>query len=111
MKETMQRKTLSPDVAHMIRSELENIPEKYARTNFNSIHEGYAVILEEVRELEQEVFFGEKKAKRQAISQPTMIPVSNQDRETYATALHKERMREECVQIAAMCVRFIQELT
>lgn len=87
----------------MIRSELENIPEKYARTDFNSIHEGYAVILEEVRELEQEVFFGEKRAKMQAITQ--------QDMKAYATALHKERMREECVQIAAMCVRFIQELT
>lgn len=83
-------KTLTDRVAYEISNELENIPERYQK-NFNSTHEGYAVILEEVRELEQEVFFGEKRAE--------------------SSALHKARMREECVQIAAMCVRFIQELT
>jgi len=68
------------------------LPEIYANSNFNSSHEGYAVILEEVRELEQQVFFGFKAAGRNP-------------------ANHKQRMREECIQVAAMCVRFIQELT
>lgn len=111
MKETIQRKTLSPEVAHIIRSELENIPEKYARTNFNSIHEGYAVILEEVRELEQEVFFGEKKALETVNMADVQLRLSKDEVKVAAMFLHKERMREECVQIAAMCVRFIQELT
>lgn len=111
MTETAQRKTLSPQVENMIRSELENIPEKYARTDFNSIHEGYAVILEEVRELEQEVFFGEKKAVKIVELSEGVLRMSDQERNSAAVFLHKERMREECVQIAAMCVRFIQELT
>jgi hypothetical protein len=72
----------------LIDSELKSIPEKYQK-DFNSNHEGYAVLLEEVRELENEVFFGEKK---------------NGDN-------HKNRLRQEAVQIAAMAVRFIQELT
>lgn len=99
-------KTLTEQTAHFIKSELENIPEKYQK-NFNSIHEGYAVILEEVRELEQEVFFGEKKAKQEiAKAQLTTGLIDCTPEE-----LHKDRMREECVQIAAMCARFIQELT
>lgn len=83
-------KTLNEKTAVLIQEELQSIPEKYQK-NFNSTHEGYAVILEEVRELEHEVFFG---AKMQATE-----------------GMHKQRMREECVQIAAMCARFIQELT
>lgn len=95
-------KTLHSSTADLIRKELENLPVKYQDKNFNSIHEGYAVILEEVRELEQEVFFGEK-------------PIRNAYAgHTHAKDIvkfeHAKRMREECVQIAAMCVRFIQEL-
>lgn len=99
-------KTLSEQTARAIKNELENIPEKYRSTNFNSTHEGYAVILEEVRELEQEVFFGEKKA-----AQVYKNDLNREWAKEQAKALHKERMREECIQIAAMCARFIQELT
>lgn len=95
-------KELSTLTATLIDQELKAIPEKYQK-NFNSIHEGYAVILEEVRELENEVFFGEKimRAKFKGHSYEDEV-VSDE---------HKKRMREECVQIAAMCARFIQELT
>lgn len=85
-----------------IDQELKNIPDKYQK-NFNSTHEGYAVILEEVRELEQEVFFGEKVIKEKYKGHTHFEIVVDQE--------HKERMREECIQIAAMCARFIQELT
>ncbi len=96
---------------------MDSIPEEYQK-DFNSIHEGYAVILEEVRELEQEVFFGKKKA-RNDIENPNNVYASVDDETRYnsiwmkgqAEQLHKQRMREECVQIAAMCARFIQELT
>ncbi|MFD2961343.1 MULTISPECIES: hypothetical protein [Olivibacter] len=72
----------------LIDLELKSIPEKYHK-DFNSAHEGYAVLLEEVRELENEVFFGEKRNGEN----------------------HKQRLREEAVQIAAMAARIIQELT
>ena len=52
---------------------------------FNSSHEGYAVILEEVDELWAEV--RKRRAERD-----------------------KGRMREECIQIAAMAVRFINDI-
>jgi len=57
-----------------------------ARTQFapfNSAHEGYAVLLEEVRELEQEVF--------------------KKYRDTRA-------LRKEAVQVAAMAIRFLLDV-
>ena len=52
---------------------------------FNSAHEGYAVILEEVRELEAEVFENRK-------------------------FRSLKRMRVEAIQIAAMAIRFIEDI-
>jgi hypothetical protein len=72
-----------------IEDELASIPEKY-RKPFNSTHEGLAIIQEEFEELKEEVFWGEKKF--------------YQDEQL-------SRMRKEAVQTAAMCIRFIQELT
>jgi hypothetical protein len=66
----------------LIITELASIPEKYRRP-FNSTHEGFAVLKEEVDELWDEV-------KKNG---------------------SKERLRAEAVQVAAMAVRFIQELT
>lgn len=57
--------TLKKETAEAIRKEMESIPEKYQKP-FNSTHEGYAVLLEEVRELEHVVFFGEKEAKKES---------------------------------------------
>lgn len=99
-------KTLHEHTADAIDDELHNIPEKYQK-DFNSAHEGYAVILEEVRELENEVFFGEKKCRTDMITKhghgDHIYDLTEKE--------HKKRMREECIQIAAMCARFIQELT
>lgn len=80
---------LKPDTASLIDHELRSIPDKYKHP-FNSKHEGYAVLLEEVRELENEIFFGEKKAE------------SKEE--------HKSRIRKEAIQVAAMAVRIIQEI-
>ena len=52
---------------------------------FNSVHEGYAVLFEEVDELWEEV---RKKSKNRS----------------------KKRMREEAIQIAATAIRFIEDL-
>ena len=106
-------KTLTDNTIKLICEELNNIPEKYQK-DFNSTHEGYAVILEEVRELENEVFFGEKKAKSDYKKPQYPIDKVLEHEKQFTNGyviLHKKRMREECVQIAAMCARFIQELT
>ncbi len=98
-------KTTTPATIALIQNELASIPEKYQK-NFNSAHEGYAVILEEVRELENEVFFGEKKCYLKYANDLDKSWAKHQSLKD-----HKKLMREECVQIAAMCIRFIQELT
>lgn len=59
---------------------------------FNSAHEGFAVLLEEVEELKQEVFWGKSK-----------------DAGTNAREAG-ERMRAEAVQVAAMALRFIKDV-
>lgn len=51
---------------------------------FNSAHEGYAVLLEEVEELKAEVFWGKTS--------------------------RNERMRSEAIQVAAMALRFIEDV-
>jgi len=66
-----------------VRVELRRAREKFPR--FNSAHEGYAVILEEMDELWDEVM-----KKRVARS--------------------KSVMREEAIQIAAMAVRFMVDV-
>jgi NTP pyrophosphatase (non-canonical NTP hydrolase) len=69
---------------------LDDVLEEYQRAtkqhgSFNSAHEGYAVILEELDELWEEV---RKKAKQRS----------------------KEYIRKEAIQIAAMAVRFITDI-
>lgn len=79
---------------------------------FNSTHEGYAVLLEEVRELENEIFFGKKKTEIEFLSSVTeanALDLNFIKNET--NKIHKQKIREEAIQVAAMCVRIITELT
>lgn len=89
--------TLNQTTADLIKQEMESIPEKYQKP-FNSIHEGLGVLREEYLELEDEIFFGEKRAKSQT------------DDGSYKL-LHEARIRKEAIQVAAMAARIIQELT
>lgn len=97
--------TLNPETELMIRMEMNSIPEKYQKP-FNSTHEGYAVLLEEVRELEHVVFFGEKEVKNEV-----KFNLSKEMMDKQVPILHKRRLREEAIQVAAMACRIIQELT
>lgn len=69
------------------------------RADFSSIHEGYAVLLEEVDELWEEVKVN-----------PTKGILGTAAIE-YAKQRHRIRMRKEAIQVAAMALRFAAELT
>ncbi|SFW16281.1 hypothetical protein [Chitinophaga sancti] len=69
--------------AELIDDEINRAKTKFKEVKFNSAHEGFAVLKEEVDELWDEV-------KKDG---------------------SKERMRAEAVQVAAMAIRFINELT
>lgn len=89
---------LKQEVVELIRAELASIPEKY-QAPFPSEHHGLGVLREEYVELENEIFFGEKLAKND--------PHIDFDYER----IWRERIRKEAVQVAAMAIRIIQELT
>lgn len=72
---------------------------------FHNAHEGYAVLLEEVRELEHAVFFGKKEC-----ATAVKDDLSPEYRRTETESMHKKMMAEECIQIAAMALRFYSEL-
>lgn len=79
---------LSIGAASLIDEELISIPGEFSKP-FNSAHEGFAVLYEEVLELRQVVFWGRK-------------GVTNDE--------YRRRLHAEAVQVAAMAVRIIQEL-
>jgi len=94
--------TLKESTAEAIRLEMESIPDKYQKP-FNSVHEGLAVLREEYVELENEIFFGEKKAKQHAYAK------GNDGLDP--KVIWKEKIKREAIQVAAMAARIIQELT
>ena len=105
--------TLKTTTINKIKTEMESIPEEYQKP-FNSGHEGYAVLLEEVDELKEEIFFGEKKHKKitqwgMSVDPTTVGKPSVSDEE--ARMNHKAAIRAEAIQVAAMACRIIQELT
>jgi len=89
----------------LIKDELESIPEKYQKP-FNSMHEGLGVLREEYIELEGQIFFGKKIAASEVEDN-----ISEKYRKSETEKRYKQRVREEAVQVAAMAVRIIQELT
>ena len=92
--------TLNEETIEAIKAEMESIPEKYQKP-FNSVHEGLAVLREEYVELENEIFFGGKKAIKIALTPSYTTPEQ----------IWKDNIRKEAIQVAAMAARIIQELT
>lgn len=106
--------TLKKETAESIRIEMESIPEKYQKP-FNSVHEGLAVLREEYVELENEIFFGEKKAKVDYLKLDYPIDRQLEHEKHFVhegyKPLWKARIKHEAIQVAAMAARIIQELT
>lgn len=98
----MIKLTLETSTIELIRQEINNIPEKYQK-KFNSTHEGYAILKEEVDELWEEIKNGEKRIKKQLRAENDMTKT--------AEYYHKMAIRSEAIQVAAMACRIIQELT
>lgn len=97
--------TLNTKTADMIDKELKSVPERYQKP-FNSIHEALGIIREEYIELEQEIFFGEKQAQKDlGLKSPLEMEAKHEVR-----GLHRQRIKLEAIQVAAMCARLIQEL-
>lgn len=69
------------DVLHAVYDEIKRAKEKHGPKEFNSIHEGYSVLLEEVDEMWEDI---------------------KKDR--------KPESVEEAIQVAAMAVRYAAEL-
>ncbi len=95
--------TLKPETASLINDELESVPEKYQKP-FNSPHEALGVIREEYVELVNEIFFGEKKAYNE------LYYIDSEECRKDAKKINILRIKQEAVQVAAMCARLIQEL-
>jgi len=84
--------------AVLINKELEHIPLEY-QTPYNSLHEGYGVLAEEFEELKDEIFYGKKKA------------IAEYNDTDIGTQHWKLRVKNEAIQVAAVAIRIIQELT
>lgn len=101
--------TLNEETASLIKEELEHIPDEYQKP-FNSKHEGLAVLQEEFEELKDEIFFGRKKAFAE-IENDGVLRDAPESIPNLADDLWRQNVKNEAVQVAAMAVRIIQELT
>jgi predicted oxidoreductase (fatty acid repression mutant protein) len=88
-------------IAKEVVEELERAEKKFA--GFNSSHEGYAVLLEEVDELWDVVKLNPKKivVEEQEFNYNSDIP-------KIQIKKHKKMMRAEAIQVAAMAMRFVK---
>lgn len=101
-------KKLDQSTIDNINLELFKIPEQYLRP-FVTPHEGYAVLLEEVEELKDEIFWGEKISIKQIkIAQPETI-LDEEGQKRAGQILHKQKIYSEATQVAAMAIRIMQE--
>ena len=103
-------------IAKEVVQELERAEAKFGP--FNSSHEGYAVILEELDELWEVVKLNPKKIAVSSEEIEEIVPLQSpvlDDEEKIKTAVdfiqkHKrnQAMRAEAIQVAAMAIRFIK---
>jgi len=89
-------------IADEVTEELERAESKFAP--FNSAHEGYAVLLEEVDELWDVVKLNPKKI-QYSLSHPDSQPPNKR---AWQQKQHHKMMRAEAIQVAAMAMRFVK---
>src|SRR5688572_23091457 len=98
---------------HKTKTNLSLVAEEIKRAkklhpgNFTSTHQGLSVLEEEVQELRDEIYFGKKKAQSKFDDKLIDSKWSKEQ----GDALHKKRIKEEAIQVAAMAIRIANELT
>jgi hypothetical protein len=99
-------------IAEEALAELERAEAKFAP--FNSAHEGYAVMLEEVEELWDVIKLNPKKMSWEDIQKSGYGVAALRHRETkrpdpvLADDSQRAWMRDEAIQVAAMAIRFVK---
>jgi hypothetical protein len=90
---------------NLISYELLKTPEQLQKP-LGNLHEGFEALLGKAEELQKEILLG-----RELVEKEIGISVPIEMREEAAGIIHKSKIRDEAVQVAAMAVRIIQELT
>lgn len=103
----MEHKNLVENINKLVNIELENARNRF--NNINSSHEGYAVILEEFEEVQEEI------VKFEQTLQTLWKAVKNNSAEDQSQLIKtmeniSTQMIKESIQIAAMCKRFNEDL-
>lgn len=95
-----------------IKLELENIKKNYGE-NYNSAHEGYAVLLEEVEEVEEclryirtDIKILWEKVKKQFQGSGNIDKAA----ELLMVVVNAKQLAEEAVQVAAVAEKFVQTM-
>lgn len=96
----------SESIDQAVAYELQNVVKKYGAT-YNSEHEGYAVLLEEVEEAASEMIFVKGILEKFWES----IKCNKVNNELlYFVKQHALRLAEEAVQVCAVCERFLETI-
>lgn len=95
-----------------IKLELENIKKNYGE-NYNSAHEGYAVLLEEVEEVEECLRYIRNYIKilwERVRNNFKDLENSDKSAELLMVVVNAKQLAEEAVQVAAVAEKFIQTM-
>lgn len=103
----MEHKNLIENINKLVDSELENARNRF--NNINSSHEGYAVILEEFEEVQEEIINFEQTLQSlwKAVKNNS---VEDQSKHIKSMEHISTQMIKESIQIAAMCKRYNEDL-
>lgn len=103
----MEHKDLIENINKLVDSELENSKNRF--NNINSSHEGYAVILEEVEEVQEEIINFEQSLQTlwKAVKNNS---TEDQSEHIKAMEIISTQIIKESIQIAAMCKRYNEDL-
>ena len=95
-----------------IKLELENIKRNYGE-NYNSAHEGYAVLLEEVEEVEECLHYIRTDIKilwERVRNNFKDLENSDKSAELLMVVVNAKQLAEEAVQVAAVAEKFVQTM-
>lgn len=99
-------------IQESIKLELENIKKNYSE-NYNSAHEGYAVLLEEVEEVEECLRYIRNDIKilwERVKNNFKDLENIDKSAEILMVAVNAKQLAEEAVQVAAVAEKFIQTI-